>query len=492
MPDGEKVDVTQNQDGQVTAVDVSDPESGASGGVAKDDAAAEVAVTGGNKEGEQTEPIVKDEDPVEGTEDADPAKVVGGPDTVLVCPKCGHEMKKPLGKPARETKCPECGEQMAAKTDAGEDDAEEEDLSKAMIPKPVKAAVLAGLREGSERLMSLLAVLRAAKTTEDQVKAPLPNKVFSEIKAIQTLLASLVQRYPAPASKEEDGVEKAATAHQSLLSEKFAAIAQIGAEIAKAGEGMDPSDLKAKLSQLTDIAWSVREIAIVTAVVKRDEKIDGGSGADAIQELLKQAAGLTIPKPVRDAVIEKIRAQVEKILSVMKQFRDMKETDEETKTPMPGKLAGAIKGVANDLGAIIQKYPSPATKHDSILFNLQKHLEGIKEIVSQVLSSESFTEGEEEKKVEEEGGEASGEVAKSGTEEEDEKTRFAKLEKRMDDITKLLTGKKSDDDSAVQDSNATDADGSPEKVKKSVHSWPQDLAAHVKEQEEAEKAAGSK
>jgi DNA-directed RNA polymerase subunit M/transcription elongation factor TFIIS len=315
---------------------------------------------------------------------------------VMVCPKCGATMPKPPNYKGGDFKCPKCDGMMkpkGAKSEKPEakeekpakDEKTEKGTEKAM-PKPVQEALLAGMREATERLMSVVSVLRSATVTQEQSPAPLPNKIFGEVEAIKTLLASIVQRYPSPTSKSDAEIE------------------------------------------------------------------------ECVRGVLKQG-GLSLPGPVRDAVVEKVRAVIEKLLSAMRVTRETTTTDEKLDNPMPTGLSSAIKSCVTELESITSKYPSPSSKSASMLDDLQKHLAGIKEIVATALNGMPIADMTIETK-------------KSDDKKDDV---IAALNKRLDDLTasfKELQGKK-----FIPGSNAADADDGKTETKKSKgFTWPLDLA----------------
>lgn len=77
-----------------------------------------------------------------------------------------------------------------------------------------------------------------------------------------------------------DIVEKAMIVHRQMLSEKVEAVRGIANDIADNASSMTAQELKAKISQLSDISWSVRDLADVVNATreKMSEKEDGGKG----------------------------------------------------------------------------------------------------------------------------------------------------------------------------------------------------------------------
>lgn len=242
----------------------------------------------------------------------------------------GAAAKKPVAKDA---------DADAAKQD---DEEEEEDKDKdkegegagetaKAIPTPVRDAVVKTLGEAGERLMSVNNALRSATVTQDRVSAPLPDAVFRELKAVQTLVKSILQRYPFPSAAGQ--------------AEKM--------------EG-DPVDV----------------------------------GLETSVELMKQAGDMKIPAPVRDAVSKAIREASEMLLSIMNAVKGMSTTDEESATPLPAETAKAIGGVLGALDTVLEKYPAPAAKSDAAMAVLEKAFDSIRDVVKGFAAGEIIVKSE--------------------------------------------------------------------------------------------------
>ncbi len=394
MADQESIEVTESKDGEVIGVQVADPEAGAS--------ASEAGEEAKSSESEATKEEEKTDEPTKEGE--------GSTEVAKEMPK-EEEEEEEEDKKKKPEEYPEGSKKECETEEDKKKEEEEEEAAKAeTIPEPVREQVLSALREGSERLMSVVSVLRTATTTSEKVAAPLPNKIYGEIEAIKSLLGAIVERYPSPATKAED-------------------------------------------------------------------ESDG-------TELLKQA-GLVVPGPVRDAVVEKLRSDLESLLSVIRETRDMPTTKEKVDAPMPKKLAEAIKGVASSLDEVLQKYPSPSSKSATILGDLQKHFDGIKEIVEGALvgalpapeKGEAATEKSEPQEDEK------GEVTKSL---EDLKKRNEELEKEIAALKKEEPEKGKP--AKVQDSNAADADGDAKPVEKGDKVvWAPDIAEEIAKKRDKDK-----
>lgn len=193
------------------------------------------------------------------------------------------------------------------------------DVAKA-IPTPVRDAVVKALREASERLMSVNVALRGATVTQDKVSAPLPDPIAREIKAIKTQVGSVLQRYPSPASAGKSE-----------------------------GEGeTEPAEV----------------------------------GYETAHEMMKQAAALTLPAPVRDAVSAKVRGATELLQSIIGAVQKMETTEERVSAPLPPETATAIVKAVGILDEIIKQFPAPAAKSDDAISALGQHFDAIKNLVA--------------------------------------------------------------------------------------------------------------
>lgn len=193
------------------------------------------------------------------------------------------------------------------------------DVAKA-IPTPVRDAIVKALREGAERLMSVNVALRGATVTQDTVTAPLPDPVAREIRAIRTLVKSVVERYPSPtgAAKSEDDAQPPAPE----------------------------------------------------------------AGYETAHDLMKQAAEITLPAPVRDAVSAKVRGASELLLSIASSVQKMETTEEQVSSPLPTETATAVAKALGILDEVIEKYPAPAAKSDDVITALGQHFKAIEKLVA--------------------------------------------------------------------------------------------------------------
>jgi len=382
------------------------------------------------------------------------------------------------------------------------------------MPAPVKESVSSALREATERMMSLITVLRSAKATDDKTSSPLPDVIHKEIKVISTVLGKLLQRYPAPSTKsegeegeEKQNVEKKADAHSAILAEKIAALGTLVAEINATDTGA--ADFQAKLDQMSSIIWSVREFATVVNVAKSegDEAAvgSGASGDEGVREFLKAAGNVSIPSPVRDAVMEKIRSGMERLLSVLREVRDMETTDEKMAKPVPDKVMAATKAVMTDLNSITEKYPSPMAKIGNTMAKLEAHLEGLRAIISDVMAFKGSGDSSDAADVEAGiqkamytcpkcGATAEGKpnidmtcpkcstamVMKSDVDKAAD-DRITNVEKKLDDLIELAKPQKKETTKPLPSPNSADTDAGTGVVKKNeAFRWPGDIAEKVR------------
>lgn len=272
----------------------------------------------------------------------------------------------------------------------GAEDAD--DVAKA-IPTPVRDAVVKALREGAERLMSVNVALRGATVTQDKVAAPLPDSVAREIRAIRTLVKSVVQRYPSPtgAAKAEDAAAP------------------------------EPPEV----------------------------------GYETAHDLMKQAAAITLPAPVRDAVSTKVRGASELLLSIVDAVKKMETTEERLPAPLPAETATAVAKAIGILDEVIEKYPAPAAKSDDVVAALGKHFKAIETLVSGLA-----------------GGEA---VVKEDPPAPTEDPRIGELMKRVEEnavLLKKVAGEPADSNALADEGRAPVAKGVEGETE-----WPEDMAS---------------
>lgn len=78
----------------------------------------------------------------------------------------------------------------------------------------------------------------------------------------------------------------------------------------------------------------------------------------------KKADGVTIPAPVKAAVLRIGTEALERLMSVVNQVKNATETDEKLPAPLPASLSKEIAAVAKLLASIGERYPSPKAKSE--------------------------------------------------------------------------------------------------------------------------------
>lgn len=427
MADVSSVEITEKDGGELIAVEVSEPdvESGADSSGSGDNK-KEVKTDSSEK---TTEDVAKAE-PGEG-QGAGGERQGDGGRTECICAECGNVMTHEKGTPCTSIKCDKCGGAMVGKSEteekaeektdektdeeAGEKTEEKKSEEGNTLPGPVKAAILSSVGEATDRLMGVQTVLRSANVSVDKVSAPLPNKIYGELKAIGELLSGVSTQYASPTTKSESG----------------------------AGE--------------------------------------------FVRDILKQA-GVVMHGEVRDSVMASVGAGVERLMALSTSVKAFEEVEAKAEGTMPTSITEAIKAVTDSLSDVVDKFPSPAAKSDEVLAKLEEFFDGIKTVVSEVLSSsgiipeEKAKEPEEEEEVMEDD-----ELAKSANSKKDVLTE---MKKSIDILLADMKAKetvKATEKKELPSSNATDADagGDKKEVEKSAPkvSWPTDMAESVNEGE---------
>jgi hypothetical protein len=172
------------------------------------------------------------------------------------------------------------------------------------MPTPVKEAVLMALTEALERLMSVANRVKEAEETDEQVDAPVPDDVGTEVRAIAELLGGVGESYPSPTAKAS--VAKAGARMAKDRLDRFHKAMTLLAEILKElSDGREPAPTAgaaeasvrkrddaaaaAPVSGLTELVAGISEL---TRVVKRQEEELGK---------LRQARGVSNAIPVDGA-----------------------------------------------------------------------------------------------------------------------------------------------------------------------------------------------
>lgn len=162
------------------------------------------------------------------------------------------------------------------------------------IPGPVKAAVLTQLTQASERLASVLAAVRDAPDSNEQLSAPLPPDVTAEVTAIANVLAGVCEKYPSPVagSMPEIDAAKSDGANPPAAAEATPAAAPEAPVV--------PVTNAAPAEPAPPAAASPAEAPAVTP------------------EAPTTVTAEEVAKAVRDQVAETIAAQVERLAAIVK------------------------------------------------------------------------------------------------------------------------------------------------------------------------------
>ena len=98
-----------------------------------------------------------------------------------------------------------------------------------------------------------------------------------------------------------------------------------------------------------------------TAKAKRP-KDEGDDEGDGDEEKRLKADGLTIPKPVKEAVLRTLTEALERLMSVANRVKEAEETDEKVDAPVPDEVGTEVRAIAVLLNGVGERYPSPTTK----------------------------------------------------------------------------------------------------------------------------------
>jgi hypothetical protein len=84
---------------------------------------------------------------------------------------------------------------------------------------------------------------------------------------------------------------------------------------------------------------------------------------DAGEEKRRKADdALTMPTPVKEAVLRMLTEALERLMSVANRVKEAEETDEQVDAPVPDEVGAEVTAIAALLGGVGERYPSPATK----------------------------------------------------------------------------------------------------------------------------------
>lgn len=80
------------------------------------------------------------------------------------------------------------------------------------------------------------------------------------------------------------------------------------------------------------------------------------------KEKRRKAQHLTIPKPVKEAVLRALTEALERLMSVANQVKGAHDSDEQIDTPLPDEVGAEVRAIAAVLRGVGERYPSPTAK----------------------------------------------------------------------------------------------------------------------------------
>ncbi|MDR7420794.1 MAG: hypothetical protein QN178_18005 [Armatimonadota bacterium] len=83
---------------------------------------------------------------------------------------------------------------------------------------------------------------------------------------------------------------------------------------------------------------------------------------DEDEEKRKQAETLTIPTPVKEAVLRALTEALERLMSVANRVKEAAETADQVDKPLPDEVGSEVRAVAEVLRGVGERYPSPTAK----------------------------------------------------------------------------------------------------------------------------------
>ena len=119
-----------------------------------------------------------------------------------------------------------------------------------------KESVATMAQQALDRIVKIVDTVKSAEV-KDAEDLEFPQEIVAELGEI----ASLIQALPFK-------TQKAANTHEALLKEKQEALQACAAKVA--GGELKGADLQAEISKLSDIAWQIREPALVASISKAD------------------------------------------------------------------------------------------------------------------------------------------------------------------------------------------------------------------------------
>jgi hypothetical protein len=89
---------------------------------------------------------------------------------------------------------------------------------------------------------------------------------------------------------------------------------------------------------------------------------DDEDGEDDDKKKARKAEHLTIPKPVKEAVLRALTEALERLMSVANQVKEAHETEEQMDAPVPDEVGAEVRAIAEVLRGVGERYPSPTAK----------------------------------------------------------------------------------------------------------------------------------
>lgn len=127
---------------------------------------------------------------------------------------------------------------------------------------------------------------------------------------------------------------------------------------AAAGGGDEDAAQKARRPKPKD-GESDGEDETAKAKGPKDEADDEGDGDE---QKRKQADGLTLPTPVKEAVLRALTEALERLMIVANRVKEAEDTNEQIGAPVPDEVGAEVRAIAELLGGVGESYPSPTAK----------------------------------------------------------------------------------------------------------------------------------
>jgi hypothetical protein len=84
--------------------------------------------------------------------------------------------------------------------------------------------------------------------------------------------------------------------------------------------------------------------------------------SDDAEKKPRKKQALTIPTPVKEAILRSLTEALERLMSVANRVKEASETDERLDAPVPDEVGAEVAAIAELLGGIGESYPSPKSK----------------------------------------------------------------------------------------------------------------------------------